>query len=67
VDLLFGEALAQEISKFLPASKLQKAGERLLIELLIEAKTDLPGIKDHDVGRKKVTEVRRHSDEMRFL
>lgn len=52
MDLLFREALAQEVGKFRSACKLQKDGERLLIELLIEAKTDLLGIKDHGVGRK---------------
>jgi len=53
MDFVFGKTVAEKISKFLSSGELQKAGEGLLIQLLIETEADVLGVDGHKMRIKQ--------------
>jgi len=53
MDFVFGKTVAEKISKFPSSGELQKAGEGLLIQLLIEAEADVLGVDGDGMGMKQ--------------
>lgn len=56
MNLLLGDSLTQKVGEFFSTRELQKTGERLLVQLLVEAETNLMGVKGHDSREGKSQE-----------
>jgi len=52
MNVIFGKPLAEEIGKFRTTSQLQKSREGLLVQLVVQAKTNLLGVNGHKGGKE---------------